>query len=266
MKAHIEFCGLPGSGKTTLCGVFVGALNRVRAGTLGREAAVRVCLRRRDDGLLKNGLKRLPAFFWERFMASDYALPELQAFAGGHAGLLAHICRGLADRNVPVRRRQVILGACFRNFVELELAGTHLRPGETFVMDEGNSHRALTLYGYLDDPAPAAEIREFADLIPKPDVVFWTDAEPETCEHRMATRGKKPYTRPFELDDLTRSERLRRLEQCRDCARTVTERLRTRGVEAIRIDANGEEREAAASMATWAARLAERPPFMGVKP
>jgi thymidylate kinase len=258
MKMHIEFYGLPGSGKTTLCEVFVAACRRLALNALDRQAAVRRCLRRRNDGLFKNALKRLPPFVWERFMGSDFALPELQAFAGANVGLVAHVCRALSARDMPTRNRQVILGAFFKNFAESELAMRHLGPEETFVMDEGNTHRAITLYGYVPDATPASEIQAYADLIPRPDVVFWMDADPGACEDRMATRGKKPYTRPFELDALAPSERMRRLEQCRHCAAVMAERLTDRGVDVIRLDTNGAQRDAEAAMKAWAARLAGR--------
>jgi len=256
MKQVIEFCGLPGSGKTTLYETFVGALSRLRPGTFGREAAVTACIRRRDDGLLKNVLKRFPPLVWKRFMGSEFALPELEAFVGARVGLLAHVSRALAERDVPARYAQVTLGAFFKNFAECELVRRYLRPDETFVMDEGNSHRAITLYGYLPAPPPESEIREYADLIPKPDVVFWTDADPALCEARIATRGKKPYRRPFQLEDLALPERVRRLAPCRACIAVVADQLKVRGVDVIRIDTNGKQSETVAAAKTWAARMA----------
>jgi len=250
---HIEFCGVPGAGKTTLCRALTHSLKQKAHRTLTLEEAVTRALRRRNDGIIKGVLKRLPCVFWKRFMGAEYALPELLTFSVDRAPLWHMIFRAISTRDIPQRQRHLIMEAFFGNFSKYELLRRYLRPGELVLVEEGNSHRCFTLFGYVDEPVPEEEIRQYADLMPKPDYVLWADAAAEVCEDRLSRRQPLGFSKA--LAALDRPARLRLLNHGRACLEVLIGRLQTRGVTVLRVDNNGTQQQGSAQMRALADNL-----------
>ena len=232
---RIEFCGLPGSGKSALQEPFIAELRRVTGRpVMDREAMVDCCLRRRDDGLIKNTLKRFPGFMWKRFLGLEYDLPELHLFVSANPSLMAQIFQSLAHPETSAQARQCIIYAFFRTILEHCLAVSHLKD-EILVADEGFIHRAFTIFGYLRSEVREDELRVFADSIPLSDALIHIEASPEICEQRLALRAAYPLL----LSDLTREARIEQLRTGCERLRIAVNQVERRGVRVFRIENNG---------------------------
>lgn len=189
----IEFCGLPGSGKSTLCSELLKELRYSNHRVFSRESALDVFIRRRDDGLLKNLLKRFPWAVWKLFMGVEMCLPEFHHFVTRNPGVMAKACACLLNHKVPQDGRQCILYALLRSCVEHDLRGRYMRQDEAVLMDEGLVHRIFTLFGYLPGDVKDDEIGEFVEAIPLPELVVHVKSGPAACLKRIAKRPEPNY-------------------------------------------------------------------------
>ena len=232
---RIEFCGLPGSGKSALQEPFIAELRRITGRpVMDREAMVDCCLRRRDDGLIKNALKRLPEFTWKRFLGLEYALPEVHLFVSANPSLMTQIFHSFTSPDVSNQARQCVMYAVFRTIVEHSLAESFLKD-ETLVADEGFVHRIFTVFGYLRSEVREDDLRTFAEAIPLPDALIHIEASPENCEQRLALRAAYPLL----LSDLTQEARIEQLRAGCERLRISVNQVERRGVPVFRIENNG---------------------------
>jgi hypothetical protein len=253
MIKRIEFCGLPGSGKSALQEPFIAELRRITGRhVLDREAMVNRCLRRRDDGLIKNTLKRFPGFMWKRFLGLEYALPELHLFVSAKPSLMAQIFQSLARPDTSALSRQCVIYAVFRTILEHCLAVSHLKD-EILVADEGFIHRAFTIFGYLRSGVREDEIRVFADSIPFPDALIHIEASPEICEQRLALRAAYPLL----LSDLTQEARIEQLRTGCERLRIAVNQVERRGIPVFRIENNGALESGIQQIQRFAAAMTE---------
>ena len=239
MTRSIEFCGVPGSGKSTASDIVVRMLNENGTGVLDRKRAVLRCLRKRRDGCLKDAMKRLHPFFWERFMNVDTCLDELLRFEAAHPELLAFVTGELARRVASERDRNIVLGSFFRSFVEQALFHGQPAIAETLVLDEALVHRGFTLFGYLAGSVPETELRQYAELIPLPDSVVYVTAPAELSERRLAARTGVVFQYPIQLADMEPATRVARLRRGAECLDVVIARLVERGTRVVRSDNSG---------------------------
>lgn len=232
MVKRIEFCGLPGSGKSTLQAVFIVELRRLSNRTIfDRDAMMDCCLRRRDDGLIKNIMKLLPGIVWKRFLGWEYALPELHQFVSANPSLMAQIFYALARPDVSEQWRQCVLRAVFLTIIEYCLASSWLKD-EVLVADEGFIHRAFTVFGNLRSEVHESDLRTYADIIPAPDFLLHIDALPEICDQRLALRPVYPSL----LYDLAPEGRVMQLRHGGERLRRAVDHVEKRGIPVFRVD------------------------------
>lgn len=232
---RIELCGLPGSGKSAFQAPVISELRRITGRpVLDRKAMVNRCLRRRDDGLIKNALKKFPGFLWKRFLGLEYALPEFHLFVSANPALMTQIFQCLARPDVSNQARQYMLYAVFRTIVEHSLAASFLKD-EILVADEGFVHRIFTIFGYVRSGIREDEILLFADSIPLPDALIHIEASPEICERRLSLRPAYPLL----LSELTREERIEQLRLGYERLRLAVNRVESHGIPVCRLNNNG---------------------------
>lgn len=193
MSRYIEFMGLPGSGKSTLCRALLADPRARAAGILSNEEAVVRCLKRRDDGVLRNLLKCLPAAVWEPLSGSRNALAELHLFASENVPLLTLLFEMLNRRPLPLEWRQCILFAFFKRFAERRLMDLHLAPSEVVAVEEGFALGVITLLDTLSPGSPCEqEIERYVRSIPDLSGVFWIEVGPADCAARLRSRPELP--------------------------------------------------------------------------
>jgi hypothetical protein len=190
MSHIIEFMGLPGSGKSTLARGLLKELRRNGPALLANEEAVVRCLRRRDDGVLRNVLKWLPYRAWEPVAGSRHALAELHVFSSAHPSLFALVFEMLSRGPVPLPVRQCVLYALYLHCAERQLLDARLRAGEGVIVEEGLVMGLLALLNCLPPEAPYdADIARFIRHMPAPFGLVWIDTDPSECAVRLA-RGR----------------------------------------------------------------------------
>lgn len=233
---RIEFCGLPGSGKSTLQSTLILELRRCSNRIIfDRDIMVERCLRRRDDGLIKNFMKLFPGMVWKRFLGLEYALPELHQFVSANPSLMAHIFRALAHPKVSEQGKHCVSYAVFRTILEHCLAASYLKTDEIVIADESFVHRAFTVFGNFRSDVHESDIRAYSDVIPIPDTVLYIDTLPEICDRRLALRPAYPLL----LSNLTPDERVAQLRLGGERLRIAVDQVERRGVPVFRVDNSG---------------------------
>jgi hypothetical protein len=193
MSRIIEFMGLPGSGKSTLTHVLLEDLHRRGSTLLSNEEAVIRCIRRRDDGMVWNFLKRLPYIVWEPAAGSRHAMAELHLFSSAYLPLFGLMFEVLNRRPIPTALQQCILYAYYLHCAERYLLDTYLVAGEGVVVEEGLAMGLLAILGCLLPGSPCKQdIARYVSHMPAPFAIFWVDASPTECVKRLRMRPQMP--------------------------------------------------------------------------
>lgn len=258
MSRVIECMGLPGAGKSTLAARLLADLRRRGPALQGNEEAVVRCLRRRDDGVIRNLLKILPYPVWEPVAGSRHALAELHAFSSAHPSLWALAFELTSRAAVPPAVRQCILYALYQHGAERQLFDERLRAGEGVLVEEGLAMGLLALLDCLPVEEPCDDVvARYIAAMPAPFALVWIDADPAECAARLRLRPglPLPWAQCIDGELMERLERGRRgLERaCAACAR--------RGIPCSRIqNPAGHEESAAQRLCEqgrgWAERIA----------
>ncbi len=232
MIRSIEFMGVPGSGKTTCASLLRTCLHKRGIPALDEQAALRLAVRRRDDGILKNMMKRFPPWLWERFLGPGYAMEELLEFMAAQAPLWATVMEAMSRRGMDAEEAKIMLRGLLKNSREYALLET-LTESPLYTVEEGFAHRAFTVFGYLDEPVPHDELKRYADLIPCCDLVVRVSLEPEICAQRLETR--RPIGLSDRLQRLTADQRIALLSHGVACIEIAAQRLIERGSRVVAV-------------------------------
>jgi len=241
MSQIIELMGLPSSGKSTLSPILLKEMQGHGGIWWPNDQAVIRCLRRRDDGILRNLLKRFPYLVWEPISGSRHALAELHAFSCVHSPLFALIFELVSRENVPLLVRQCVLYALYQHCAERQLLDVQLGPGEGVIIEEGLAMGLLALLECLPLATPCnGEISSFVRHMPAPYALLWIDTDPAECLARLRRRPVLPL--PWaEYSDRELTEHL---ERDRQGLAFVFSECERRGIPCCRIP--NSERDAAA--------------------
>ncbi len=214
---YVEFAGLPGSGKSTLSSILKNHLNSgyksmVDSGQvlpkeskiLTKKKALIKCLRRRDDGLLRNMLKCLPPRFWMPLTGRQYALSEFAALSSRHLELISFTSTILSESDLSQSMKESIWNTMATTFSEMHLISTYIHNSELVIMDEAFAQRCFTLFGYIKKTVPDEMIYRYAESsAPIADQIFWIITDPEVCVKRFMNRYKsRPLPFDFKINKL----------------------------------------------------------------
>jgi thymidylate kinase len=198
---YLEFAGLPGSGKSTLSSALELHLKTLSCHALARHEAIRLCIKRRNDGVIKNILKRFPSRIWWPFVGSQFALPEYTAISSRHLKFVSFMSQRLSESNLSEAMIESIWNTIVRSFYELQLVSQHIDASELVIMDEAFSQRSFTLFGYTEKTVPDKFLFRYAALAPISNQVFWIVTSPEICVNRFMQRYQsRPLPYDFQLD------------------------------------------------------------------
>ncbi len=227
MYQWIEFMGLPGAGKTTLTKGFLRHLRRGFPEVLAYDDAVKRCILRRDDGLLRNIAKKFPPSVWEPLSGMRNALSELHLFTTNNVELCSHIFSTLTQEKMSTSSRQCIVYTFFQLFAEHQLLLQHLDPDKLVVAEEGLAQAGSMLFGYLPSrPAMPEDMIRYVNLIPNGRALIWIDTPVEHCLSRLKLRDELPIVLEKENDDEIDTY----LRQARDCFQKFFSQIEKQGV------------------------------------
>ena len=185
-----EFAGLPGAGKTTLSLALKKHLFKLPQNILSRDEAIIKCIKRRDDGIIKNILKYLPPRIWSTLMGSQFTLSEFVMLSAHHLEFVAFVSETLSKSNLPAGRIESIWNSIVRSFFEIELISQHICDSELVIMDEAFFQRCLTLFRYMESTASDELISRYMKLAPGLENLIWIVVSPQNCVERVIQRYK----------------------------------------------------------------------------
>ncbi len=235
---YLEFAGLPGSGKSTLSSALKRHLLAVPCHALSSNEAIIQCLRRRDDGPIKNILKRFPTRIWWPLMGSKFALQEFVTLSSRHLEFITFMSKMLSESNLPELLVESVWNTIVKSFSEIQLISQHIYESELVIMDEAFSQRCFTLFGYMENTISDDLISKYANLAPISDQVFWIVTKPETCVERFMLRYQsQPMPYGFKLD---KEELLNNFQNGNSVLKRLSEALEGQGKCVHRIDGDSD--------------------------
>lgn len=239
---RIEFMGLPGSGKSTLAKVLLDEFQRKNLKFFSNDNAVIRCIRRRDDGFLRNTLKKMPFRIWEPIAGIRNALEELHEFSSSNVSFFHFIYEVLNRNRIPLSWRECILYAFFKKSAENQLFHAYMLPHEGVVVEEGFAMGVITLLGCLPPDSPCSEdVARYVKSIPNPGAVFWVDVEPYECAARLRRRPEPPLF----WKDCSNPELLDQLEYNHRCLLDAFDELQSLNIPVCRVPNSLENRSKA---------------------
>lgn len=261
MNRIIEFMGLPGSGKSTLTKILLKELRLRELPILTNEEAVTRCIKRRDDGIIRNLLKQLPFIVWEPVAGIRNALPELHEFASKNMAFMELLFNVLNRGTAQWEWRQSILYSFFnKKCPERQLMERFLASDERVLIEEGFAMGVNTLMGCLRPGTSCEkEIETYVRYMPPPSAAFYIDVEPSECIGRLRRRPELPLV----WAACTDAELLQRLAFNRRCLDLAATELEKRNIPVCRVlNANGNEETSAKKVKhqgiEWFARMRMR--------
>ncbi len=186
---HVEFLGLPGSGKTTLVTKVVAALD----GAIELEDAVRSAVAAGGIDATSRTAARVSRSSSSRLWKSAYArstdrFDALKRFLSAHPQLMETVLAAQRERRDRDRGQDLVLGWVMNLFARYQLA-TEAEASEFLLIDEGFCQRALALFGYGFAPEDQPRLNDYLTEMPRPEVVVLVETPLARCVERLDKRG-----------------------------------------------------------------------------
>ncbi len=249
---YLEFAGLPASGKSTLSDALKNHLSKLPGNVYSRDEGIVNCLRRRDDGIIKNMMKRFPSRLWWPFMGAQFALPEFVNRSSCHLEFISFISKVLSESNMDPWLISSIWNTIIRSFCEVELVTKYIHGGELVIMDEAFFQRCFTLFGYIENRVSDDLIARYAALAPvATNHIFWIITRPENCIERLRLRYLNRPS-PYELDS---NELLNNFKIGNNVLKRLSIALENQGKNIYRIKGDGNTNEAITEICKISSRL-----------
>jgi hypothetical protein len=243
VSVRVEFCGVPGSGKSTLCAGAFRELRRRGRQVLDRPGMVEVQLRKRNHGVIAGTIAAVVPGWREAFLGLAHGMEDWIRFVVRHPAYAARIHGWIADTGMAETWREAVFRAVATTAFELGLAEEGSAP---VLLDEGFAQRYFSLRGYgvqsqEDDAA------RYAETMPMPTALVWVSTPPATCLARVSVRPDLPLL----MRDEPRERLPMRFEEGSKLLAGLADVLEMRGVPVLRIVGDGDVDAAAARIADF---------------
>lgn len=251
MMARIEFCGIPGAGKTTLCNATLRLLKHQGCNILGRDEMVARAIRARDYGMIGNLVAAAFPRWRLEFLGVPHALPDWHRFVASHADFSALLHTWLAAPRTDANWRSDVYYSLLTTAFELQLAEESPAPQ---LLDEGFAQRFFSLCGYRGLGQPEDPHR-YAATMPRPTAVVWVSTPPSLCLDRIRKRPHLPVLLANE-SPATQAVRLAEGSAMLDGLATALEK---NGVPVLRAGSTSNPEDTARTIATFVEPLLRTP-------
>jgi hypothetical protein len=221
----VEFVGTPGVGKTTLATALVAMLDERGIAATDITGAARDHVRRTRPGhLIDRGAPpwARELLLWQVFYA--LGLTHAIRFGVERPVLVRHAVRSQLRRGLPFRTRAHVLYWFVHLCGRYRFLRATSTESEVLVLDDGFAQRAVHLFASPFDEPDAAQVTDYVDLLPAPDLLIVVLAGWRECERRVRERGVWPHAR-----HLTSTQLSRYVEHSERVVDVATRRARERG-------------------------------------
>ena len=139
---------------------------------------------------------------WQVFYL--YSFLKRREFANQNQALMETVLPYQSSRPITNGDRDHVL----RWFIHLtgyyQFFTDSIEDGEVLIFDEGFVHRVVQLFSSENENPDFEAVTEYLELIPKPDLVVFTNAPEDICIERVITRGVWDRYRDKDPDDTKR--------------------------------------------------------------
>lgn len=247
MSVRVEFCGVPGSGKSTLCAGALRVLRHRGRKVLDRAEMVAAQLRKRNHGVIANTIAAVVPGWREAFLGLAHGMDDWIGFVAAHPRYAALAQEWIAAADKPETWRRAVFHAVATTAFEYRLSADVEVP---LWLDEGFAQRFFSLRGY-GVAAQAGDADRYAQAMPPPTALVWVATSPATCVARVSARPSLPLL----LGDEQKEQIPARFEEGVKLLDGLAGALDRRGVPVLRIDGDGVVDAAAARIADFVEAL-----------
>ena len=261
---RVEFIGTPGAGKTTLLPAVkeyfaAQGFNACSVVEAARPFAQRTLPGRSICRLAPQALQR--PLLWQVF----YHLSRLYRlkFFIRHPQLSGMVYSFQKRRPISEADRHHVLHWFFHLVGAYEFLNSHAGPEDVLIFDEGFVHRVVQLYASEKEDPDKELVLAYLDLVPRPDLVIFTDAPREICERRVIARGiwdRFRHKSPAEFSQF--------IANSHQVVNLAADYLKQKGWPVIDVDTGGDD--PAAAQAELQRKLSNRagfpPGFLSLQP
>lgn len=193
---HIEFFGLPGSGKSTIKVHLIKELTNRNDKVFSEEDALFNIFKKSK---IKHSylLKYFPDKYSKKilkpiFNRSKIKFDSIIRFFAIHVDLIQTIFKSDSFNQIHIQEKERILSWFFNTISIYQIIEDNVQNNSTIVFDEGFIHKILNFFispSHLDSNDINDDIINYIGCIPKPDYLIYVDSNIDDCYKRMKTRG-----------------------------------------------------------------------------
>lgn len=185
---RVEFCGIPGSGKSSICAETQRELHTRGFPFLNRVELMEQGLRTRNFGLLANLLGSILPPWRRAVFGFPHAMNDWLQFAVHHGDFAALVHDWLRQEPSDEQWRTAVFHAVLTTAFEYQLFCSVAQP---VLLDEGFAHRFFSLRGYRGTGQPDDAAR-YAKLMPAATAVILVETPASICLTRLKKRSNLP--------------------------------------------------------------------------
>ncbi len=186
----IEFMSTPGAGKTTIRPAvkeFFASrgLHAWTAVDAGRPFARRTMVGKLVGSMMPVSVRS--ALLWQTF----YHLSKLYRlkFRFENRALLRSVLRFQRQRPIAEADRRHVLHWFINLTGQYAFLKQYAHPDDVLIFDEGFTHRVVQLFASESETPDLERVRDYLDMLTKPDLIIRPRASLETCIYRVDKRG-----------------------------------------------------------------------------